>query len=1030
MRRFWLMGVLAACSGSETTVPVDPGTQEPVVQEPVVKEPTFEDKVTALRGLSVSGDHEEALKQAETLLAEKPEDDGLWRILAREAVAAGSARVLFDRLSAGSPAGGRAEAHHALRSELALSLGLLPEALSAAQAAKSDALIARAVLAGATLPPDPAADPEAAMSPAQALVAVLTATKPVDEATAAAAAGVTGWQAALLRGDHALKAGNVAGALAAYGAAADSGDPRGVLAGNLSRAKLARAGGEGAPSRDEAIGWLTSAAQVAIDDGDGAGLLSAMSALSGLYLSALKPAEGLEALSGLHGSVLEKYGEDAGSLSGLVLARTQLSVGLPLEAFESASRARALLAEQPEAAEAAWVEGWAAHQLGRTEALIAAAAASDGARKQALEALVSLAGGMPPTTEHPFPTIGLSDRDMVYVSMAAARADRSGAIEHLHRAVTAADATGDLALRVHSRLALEEAARIVHHPDAQKTRAALLKLFPTPPVGLAAEVAVRATLDGDLVPVVGDEPVLKVWAALAAGTPAPASATAANLAGLVEWAKGRAGGGASAYNAGLATLPLHRQGMLSLGSVLDGSHGVGLHADLSRLGNDMADLDAAMSCHELGHRRDTYRDDASFGRDFTYGVPEAEREALLAATARARSELLYFQLGAPWPAEAIAAVGTAEAAAAKASPAFSRLMPLAGTSIASLTESQPGTSFLSYLDVNGSMHGIVVTPDGGAHRKVGETSRIYALAQEHISALRSSATVDGFANHNPGNQLREALVDTFSQELTGYGRYQIIAPSELLVFSFTTFPEQASGLRWLADIRTIAQVPTLKVLALPKVPVELYVPDFLGLGTPVEPVEPPKAEAGGEEEGVTPVSVENPDKPKLEIPTDLGLASRHYGSEFRVMLLGEEATPERYLEHAASARYVYIADIDADADGGFKVVGRTMSLSEIRANLIPGKVIFISATAEPEIQVNRARAFLDAGAEAVVVVNWEIADSSMRRFVDGFYEALNRDRPAARALGDARSALLRDAIMGEEAQDPGIWGSIVLYGVP
>ncbi len=54
----------------------------------------------------------------------------------------------------------------------------------------------------------------------------------------------------------------------------------------------------------------------------------------------------------------------------------------------------------------------------------------------------------------------------------------------------------------------------------------------------------------------------------------------------------------------------------------------------------------------------------------------------------------------------------------------------------------------------------------------------------------------------------------------------------------------------------------------------------------------------------------------------------------------------------------------------------------------------------------------------------------MRRFVDGFYEALNRDRPVARALGDARSALLRDAMMGEEARDPALWGSIVLYGVP
>lgn len=1016
MRRYvWLIGFLVACDGSDEG-PVDPNAQGPAVQEPVVAAPTFGDKVTALRGVSLSGQHAEAAAEAEALLAEKPEDDGLWRILTREALA-GDARAVYDRLDSSRPIGGRAGPHHSLRAELALSLGLADEALSAAQAAGNDALIARALKAGAVLEAS-SGDPE------PALATLITADK-VDADTAAAAAKVSGWQAAVLRGDHAMERGDRVGALAEYGAAAGSSDPRGVLAGNLSRAELAQAGGEGAPTHAAAIGWLKTAADAAISDGDGAGLAAAMSASLQLHQASLRPAEGLKAVSALHQSVVDTYGEESSSLSGIVLARAQLSVGMLAEAHQSASAARTLLGDRAGASTAAWVEGLAAYQLGRTAGVAAAAAVSTGARKQALEALAMRSSGMPASTAHPFPTTGLSDHDMAYVGVEAARADVAGAVEHLQRAVDAADATGDVSLQVYTRLAYERAARQAGLPDAASTRRALLKLFPEVPTGLAAEVAVRAILDGEQATISGEEGPLKAWAALAAGTPVSAGVTGAD--GLVEWAKGRAGGGASSYNAALSTLPLHRQGALSLMTALDGSQGVGLQADLKALGGEATDIDAAMACHELGHLVGTYQDEASLGRDFTVGVPEAEREALLTAVSRARAGLLDFQLGAAWPTDAIAAVAAAEAAASAASSSFERLMPRAGTSVTALRERQPGTSFLSYLDVNGRMHGVVVTPKGGAQREVGQTAVLYQAADDHFAALKASAMVDGLAEHASGNLLREALVDNFAQDLSGFGRYQVIAPTELLTFSFTTFPEQASGLRWLADIRTIAQAPNLKTLSLPEVPVELYVPDFLGIGVPVRAVPEDNSEPEGDGAVET---VENPDKPLLEVPSDLGLASRHFGSEFRVLLTGEEVTAEKYREHAVSARFLYLADIEAAADGGFDIVGGVLSLSEIRSIPIPGKVVFISATVDPIRQVNRARAFLDAGAQAVVVVNWEIPESSMRRFVDGFYEALNRDRPVARALGDARSALLRDAMMGEEARDPALWGSIVLYGVP
>ena len=49
-------------------------------------------------------------------------------------------------------------------------------------------------------------------------------------------------------------------------------------------------------------------------------------------------------------------------------------------------------------------------------------------------------------------------------------------------------------------------------------------------------------------------------------------------------------------------------------------------------------------------------------------------------------------------------------------------------------------------------------------------------------------------------------------ELTGVGQYVIVDPPALLSFPLTTLPEQAEGLRWLADIRQMASAPTIAAL--------------------------------------------------------------------------------------------------------------------------------------------------------------------------------------------------------------------------
>ena len=50
--------------------------------------------------------------------------------------------------------------------------------------------------------------------------------------------------------------------------------------------------------------------------------------------------------------------------------------------------------------------------------------------------------------------------------------------------------------------------------------------------------------------------------------------------------------------------------------------------------------------------------------------------------------------------------------------------------------------------------------------------------------------------------------------------------------------------------------------------------------------------------------------------------------------------------------------------------------------------------------------------------------------LDGFWAAVKRDRSIARANAEGRDSLLRDALLGEDMDDPGLWGSMLLYTTP
>ena len=157
-----------------------------------------------------------------------------------------------------------------------------------------------------------------------------------------------------------------------------------------------------------------------------------------------------------------------------------------------------------------------------------------------------------------------------------------------------------------------------------------------------------------------------------------------------------------------------------------------------------------------------------------------------------------------FPVEAFRKLEAAEKSASSDSVFSSRVIPSAPPSLADIRRVNRKMSILSYVVERGTVHGLVITPSSGAIKSVGTSRTVMKYVREHAASLRVGAESEARSSHVAGNELRKSLIDPFTQQLSGHGWYLVLGPRELREFMFTTFPEQAKGLRWLAEIRTVA----------------------------------------------------------------------------------------------------------------------------------------------------------------------------------------------------------------------------------
>ncbi len=1019
-----VLALVCACGGGdEDNAPVEaPEVAEDLT--PVAPAEPARSPLDKARDLAVAGDMAGALAAARALIAADAGNAGAWRLFRYAALNGDAATAAKDLPEGGSPF---------LKAELLLAGGDAAGAMTAAKGLLASnpngaaALMARAAMAGAdagVLEPGPAAS-----------LVGFAAAKDAKGArkNAEAAKAVGGWRAAMLRGDVARARGQWAMAYKEYGTVAKADKISAKYAGNAARVALATSAGKPAakgqkpaPGRSAAqlARWTQKALDLAVAEGWSKDLLRDAKAAVRSQIQVGASAAALAAAQSAHGRVASDHGS-APDLS-LLVARAAIAAGNPVLAADSAKAARTAFeaAKRPKGAtRASWRAGQAAYALGRVDELQAAVDQLEGPRKEVLKALSALLKGQMKTATSLFPAQGLKPADAAYAYLLAARTRPGVAVTWLDRAIAASDAAGALGPRIQTRLAKESLIRSRNAKGAAALRAEIARIAPDG-AGLKAELGARGLLAGMPSGFPGGDglpPVMGTWKALAAKGKPPKTDIEADK-GLTQWARGRAAAATGSleghdahFQKALGKLPLHRMAELGTVTVLDGSEGVDVDTDLQLLSAMKSEsaVGMALMAHDVGHRMESMARDRSLGRRPAASLDPTTREPLLAASAAVRSAVLDWMAGSgAWPADGFTKLAAAEKAAS-ANHAFASAMPAEGSSVRELLSALGTGAVLSLRVSRGNLHSVGFSRSNRSIKDLGPVKPIRQLAKAHFAAMSQAAVMKAKTAHGSGDQMRKLVLDPLHGDMTGVGKYVVVGPPDLTGFPYNTFPEQAEGLRWLAEIRKMTVAPTIASLTRKLVAKDqnTYTLDYLAFGS------------DGQTNNEALLS-------EHETPNEIKTCSRHFSSGHDEALTGDSVTLAAWREKAGHSRYIHIAGLEAGAGGGFKFADGSLSLDEIRNTPLNAQLVVITArTAQPQ-QLHRARAFLDAGAEWVLVAVWDIPDRARVNYLSSIYDSMNQERPPARAVAEGRRTLLKDALMGDDNDDPSLWGGLLLFGKP
>ena len=517
------------------------------------------------------------------------------------------------------------------------------------------------------------------------------------------------------------------------------------------------------------------------------------------------------------------------------------------------------------------------------------------------------------------------------------------------------------------------------------------------------------------------------WAQIGAGKADKIAATDRNSKALVAWMNllnaDRTG---KPIDTSLDELwqnaPLHRVGALSTHTALDLSDGADFVGMFRRIVGRTGDAQtmSAVGLLELARTVQQRNDEGFAGRSVISALSVEERRPLMVALEGVRSGMLEFWMGESFPVDAFTALSKAEKDIMN-NPKNTHLYNQTVISGRGIREQMNTiSSVISVVENNGQYLAGVVSPNASDAVVLGSVKSIDKLVQKHHAALIAGLS-DTKINHLPGNDLRAAVLQPLSSALTGVGKYLVIVPPAMAKFGFSTLPEQKEGLRFFANTpRDITLSTSLDAMWSANQVYSDYEIDMLAFGRSTEA------------ETWIP-SVTDTDKSALltnqGFSPEIGLIKVHFSDSSNVFIR-EEATLEAFAEKAPRSRYIYLSEIPATADGGFEMANGVLTLDAITGLDLHAMVVFIGPDSDSTRQAKRVEAFMQAGAQAVIVQSWAIPANDLRVIVENMFMNLKRNDPLLVAMKKTRSKYIGDKSKDVYENNPAMWGAFTVFSRP
>jgi CHAT domain-containing protein/tetratricopeptide (TPR) repeat protein len=331
-----------------------------------------------------------------------------------------------------------------------------------------------------------------------------------------------------------------------------------------------------------------------------------------------------------------------------------------------------------------------------------------------------------------------------------------------------------------------------------------------------------------------------------------------------------------------------------------------------------------------------------------------------------------------------------------------------------------GTVLVSYWLGPARSYVWVVSVSGVQCIRLPPASEIEPLVRQYRT-LVDNTLANPLATDNVGDRLYRLVVEPVLRSTPRGARLVIVPDGALHAINFETLPVGGERRHYLIDDVEIETAPGLSMLSVAPLPRSRGA--LLLVGDPAP---------------------HDPDFPALRYASaEIANVSRHFSGEDIVTYQGDRASPAAY-RAAAPDRFAFVhftahaaANVESPLDSAvilsgpeqaFKLYARDVADVRLHAELVTVSACRSAGERaySGEGLVGFAWAFLRAGASRVVAGLWDVDDKSTADLMDRMYARIAAGDPPARALRDAKRALLAG---GGNFSKPYYWGPFQLFTV-